>query len=354
VKILVLAADGIGPEITGATVDAVKALNHRFNLGLELTEAEAGLSSFEKTGSTLPESVQAQVMASDGVILGPTDSLVYPPASKGGITLSPWFRKNLDLYANIRPSRARPGVPCLASDIDLVIARENTEGFYADRSMFQGSGEFMPTEDMALVVRKITRAASERIAESACRLAMTRRKKLTIVHKRNVLKLSDGLFYDVARGVAADYPELEVDDFIVDAMAALLVRKPAAFDVIVTTNMFGDILSDLAAELSGGLGLGPSINAGKDRAIAQAAHGSAPDIAGKNVANPTALMLSTGMLLAWLGERHGREDLAEAARRLDEAVDAQLADPAGRTVDLGGPLGTDAFGAAVARRIAGR
>ncbi|MDA0664731.1 MAG: isocitrate/isopropylmalate dehydrogenase family protein [Proteobacteria bacterium] len=352
-KLLVLAADGIGPEITGATVKAVEALNHRFNLGLELTHADAGLSSFEKNGTTLTEAVQAQVMASDGVILGPTDSLVYPPASQGGITLSPWFRKNLDLYANIRPSRARPGVPCLASDIDLVIARENTEGFYADRSMFQGSGEFMPTEDMALVVRKITRAASERIAESACRLAMTRRKKLTIVHKRNVLKLSDGLFYDVVRGVAADYPELEVDDFIVDAMAALLVRKPAAFDVVVTTNMFGDILSDLAAELSGGLGLGPSINAGRDRAIAQAAHGSAPDIAGKNSANPTALMLSAGMLLAWLGERHNREDLSEAARRLDEAVDAQLGDPAGRTVDLGGKLGTDAFGAAIAARIAG-
>lgn len=351
-KLLVLAADGIGPEITGATVKAVEALNHRFNLGLELTHADAGLSSFEKNGTTLTEAVQAQVMASDGVILGPTDSLVYPPASQGGITLSPWFRKNLDLYANIRPSRARPGVPCLASDIDLVIARENTEGFYADRSMFQGSGEFMPTEDMALVVRKITRAASERIAESACRLAMTRRKKLTIVHKRNVLKLSDGLFYDVVRGVAADYPELEVDDFIVDAMAALLVRKPAAFDVVVTTNMFGDILSDLAAELSGGLGLGPSINAGRDRAIAQAAHGSAPDIAGKNSANPTALMLSAGMLLAWLGERHNREDLSEAARRLDEAVDAQLGDPAGRTVDLGGKLGTDAFGAAIAARIA--
>ncbi|MEX2615002.1 MAG: isocitrate/isopropylmalate dehydrogenase family protein [Alphaproteobacteria bacterium] len=352
-KLLVLAADGIGPEITGATVKAVEALNHRFNLGLELTHAEAGLESYEKNGTTLTEAVQAQVMASDGVILGPTDSLVYPPESQGGITLSPWFRKNLDLYANIRPSRARPGVPCLASDIDLVIARENTEGFYADRSMFQGSGEFMPTEDMALVVRKITRAASERIAESACRLAMTRRRKLTIVHKRNVLKLSDGLFYDVVRGVAADYPELEVDDVIVDAMAALLVRKPAAFDVVVTTNMFGDILSDLAAELSGGLGLGPSINAGKDRAIAQAAHGSAPDIAGKNSANPTALMLSAGMLLAWLGERRGREDLSEAARRLDEAVDAQLVDPAGRTVDLGGKLGTDAFGAAVAARIAG-
>ena len=352
-KLLVLAGDGIGPEITGATVKAVDALNHRFNLGLTLTEADAGLSSHARHGTTLTEDVQAQVMESDGVILGPTDSLIYPAPEDGGINLSPWFRKNLDLYANIRPSRARPGVPCLAKDIDLVIAREYTEGFYADRSMYMGLGEFMPTEDMALVVRKITRDASRRIAESACQLAMTRRKKLTIVHKRNVLKLSDGLFYDTVREVADGYEGLEVDDFIVDAMAALLVRKPGAFDVVVTTNMFGDILSDLAAELSGGIGLGPSINAGRDRAIAQAAHGAAPDIAGQNSANPTALMLSASMLLAWLGDRHNRTDLEDAARRLEEAIDAQLDDPAGRTVDLGGKLNTSDFGDAVARRISG-
>jgi 3-isopropylmalate dehydrogenase len=235
----------------------------------------------------------------------------------------------------------------------MVMVRENTEGFYADRSMFQGSGEFLATEDVALAVRKITRAASERITEAACRLAMTRKRKLTIVHKRNVLKVSDGLFTDTAHAVAAKYDGLEVDEVIVDAMAALLVRQPAAFDVVVTTNMFGDILSDLSAELSGGLGLGPSINAGTDHAIAQAAHGSAPDIAGRNIANPTALMLSAGMLLDWLGERHGREDLADAAQRLSEAVDAQLSGESGRTADLGGALGTDAFGDAVAERIAG-
>jgi 3-isopropylmalate dehydrogenase len=233
------------------------------------------------------------------------------------------------------------------------MVRENTEGFYADRAMFQGSGEFLATEDVALAVRKITRQASERITEAACRLAMARKRKLTIVHKRNVLKVSDGLFTDTANAVAAKYDGLEVDEVIVDAMAALLVRQPAAFDVVVTTNMFGDILSDLTAELSGGLGLGPSINAGSDHAIAQAAHGSAPDIAGKNIANPTALLLSAGMLLDWLGDRHGRADLSDAAQRLSEAVEAQLADETGRTADLGGTLGTDNFGAAVAERIAG-
>ena len=352
-KILVLDGDGIGPEISAATVQAVDALNHRLNLGLDIERADSGLDSLDKHGVTLTDDVMAKAAAADGVILGPTHSLVYPPPEDGGINLSPWFRKTFDLYANIRPARARPGIPATAPDIDLVIVRENTEGFYADRSMYRGSGEFMATEDVALAVRKITRAASERIAEAACRLAMTRKRKLTIVHKRNVLKLSDGLFTEAARAVAADYAELAVEEVIIDAMAALLVRQPAAFDVVVTTNMYGDILSDLTAELSGGLGLGPSINAGAGHAIAQAAHGSAPDIAGKNVANPTALMLSAAMLLDWLGDRHGREDLAAAAKRLGDAVDAQLGESGGRTADLGGALGTDAFGAAVADRIAG-
>ncbi len=352
-KILVLDGDGIGPEIANATVATVRALNHRLNLGLEINRADSGLSSLKKNGVTLTEDVMEQVADSDGVILGPTHSMIYPAPEDGGINLSPWFRKTFDLYANIRPARARVGIPAMAVDIDLVVVRENTEGFYADRSMYQGSGEFMATEDVALAVRKITRQASRRIAESACRLAMTRKRKLTIVHKRNVLKLSDGLFYDTVREVAADFDDLEVDEVIVDAMAALLVRQPAAYDVIVTTNMFGDILSDLCAELSGGLGLGPSINAGTDHAIAQAAHGSAPDIAGQNIANPTALIMSTAMLLEWLGDRHNREDLTAAARRLGDAVDAQLSDSSGRTKDLGGPLGTDAFGDAVAHRIIG-
>ncbi len=352
-KILVLDGDGIGPEIANATVTAVDALNHRLNLGLEISRAESGLSSLEKNGITLTDDVMAQAAEADGVILGPTHSLIYPAPEDGGINLSPWFRKTFDLYANIRPARARPGIPAMAPDIDLVVVRENTEGFYADRAMYQGSGEFMATKDVALAVRKITRQASYRIAESACRLAMTRERKLTIVHKRNVLKLSDGLFTDTVHEVAANYPEIEVEEVIIDAMAALLIRQPAAYDVIVTTNMFGDILSDQCAELSGGLGLGPSINAGVDHGIAQAAHGSAPDIAGQNIANPTALMLSTSMLFEWLGDRHDREDLKNAAQRLSDAIDEQLAEPDGRTSDLGGPLGTGAFGEAVAKRISG-
>ncbi|MFT6580839.1 MAG: 3-isopropylmalate dehydrogenase [Alphaproteobacteria bacterium] len=350
-KLLVLAGDGIGPEITAATVLAVNAMNHRFNLGLVLEDADSGLVSLEKHGTTLTEAVQEKARAADGVILGPCDTIVYPDVNEGGINPSSWLRKNFELYANMRPSRARDGASAKAPDIDLVIARENTEGFYADRSMFAGSGEFMPTKDVALAVRKITREGSRRIADAACKLAMTRRKKLCIVHKRNVFRMSDGLFNDVAHEVAAGYPELEVEEVIIDAMAALLVRRPESFDVVVTTNMYGDILSDLAAELSGGLGLGPSINAGDDRAIAQAAHGSAPDIAGQNIANPVALIASAGMLINWLGERHDRPDLVEAANRLDAAIGDQMKENG--TKDLGGTLGTDAFGEAVAKRITG-
>lgn len=351
-KILLLNGDGIGPEIVAAAETVVRAASHRFNLGLELEEAPIGLSALEAEGTTFSDATMAKMKESDGIILGPAHTAVYPSPEEGGINPSGHTRKALDLFANIRPSRVRPGVPAHVKAMDLVIVRENTEGFYADRNMFQGSGEFMPTPDIAISMRKITREGSARIAEAACQLAEQRRGRLSIVHKGNVMKVSDGLFADTVKDVAAGY-KLEVDEYFIDAMTALLVRKPEFFDVVVTTNMYGDIISDLAGELSGGLGLGPSINAGAERCVAQAAHGSAPDISGQNIANPTAMILSCGMLLDWLGRRHGRPELREAAKRIDSAIDSQMTEAEGRTPDLGGPLGTDAFGAAVAERIEG-
>ena len=350
-KLLVLRGDAIGPEIVGAALEVLKAAGGAFGLGLEIEEAPVGLDALERLGTTLPDETLARVLASDGVILGPQHNMAYPPPGEGGTNVSATIRKRLDLFANVRPSRGRPGVPAPSPGIDVVVARENTEGFYADRSMARGSGEFMPTEDVALAVRKITREGSRRIAEEACRIAASRSGRLAVVHKANVLGLTDGLFRDTAFCVAERHGGLEVEEHLVDAAAARLVREPEAFDVIVTTNMFGDILSDLAAELSGGLGLGPSINAGCDRAVAQAAHGAAPDIAGRDAANPTAMILSVAMLLDWLGRKRDRDDLRRAAAGMNRAVDAQLADPEGRTADLGGPLGTAAFGAAVAARI---
>ena len=351
-RLLLLPGDGIGPEISAAARDVLEALDRRFALGMDIIEREIGFSTLKSGGTTLPHSVLAEVEDADGVILGPVDTAAYPPLEEGGINPSALFRRQFDLYANIRPAKARPATDALAPGMDLVLVRENTEGFYADRTMFAGSGEFMPTADLALSVHKITRDGSYRIGYAAAEIAFERpRRKLTIVTKSNVLKLSDGLFRDCCLEAAENFPGLEVEEIHVDAMASLLVRTPEAFDVVVTSNMFGDILSNLANELAGGLGLGASINAGDERAIAQAAHGSAPSIAGKDIANPSALIVSAAMLLDWLGERSDSNVLREAARVTQEAVDEVLVDPVTRTVDLGGKLGTRAFGRAIVREI---
>jgi 3-isopropylmalate dehydrogenase len=235
---------------------------------------------------------------------------------------------------------------------DLVVVRENTEGFYADRNMEEGSGEILVTPDVAISLRRITRACCNRIARAAFELSARRRQHVSIVHKANVLKLGDGLFLEECRKVAAEFPGVTVDDFIVDAMMAHVVRAPQRFDVIVTTNMFGDILSDLTAELSGSLGLGGSLNAGSEHAMAQAAHGSAPDIAGRDIANPLSLILSAALLLAWHGRRQQAKSFETAAAAIDAAVAAAVA--AGETtLDIGGKLGTRAAGEAIAARIRG-
>jgi len=348
VKILVLPGDGIGPEITAATLTVLERANAVFRLGIGWQQEEIGLASLKKEGTTLPLRVMEAARAAAGVILGPLSTYEYPPRERGGINASGELRIKLDLYANVRPARSRLGVGLTGKPVDLVIYRENTEGFYADRNMYLGGGEFMPTEDMALAVRRVTAKCCERIARRAFEAAMSRRKKVTAVHKANVFRISDGLFLREVRKVATDFPQVRLEEVIVDAMAALLLRDPMRFDVIVAENMYGDILSDEASELSGGLGLGGSINAGDDLCVAQAQHGSAPDIAGRNVANPASLILSAAMLLEWIGARQVDEALGHAARAIDAAVDAVLGDPAHRTSDLGGPLGTQEFAEAVA------
>src|SRR5256885_2985311 len=296
--------DGIGPEITAATMRVVRAADDLFKLGFSSAPVSIGLAALSAHGTTLPETAVAAAKAADGVILGPVSHNDYPPVAQGGLNPSGEMRKRLDLYANIRPALTRGGFPArCGTPVDLVIVRENTEGFYADRNMFAGSGEFMPTPDLALAVRKITRAGSTRIAEAAFALAKRRRKQLTAVHKANVLRVSDGLFLECVRAVAAKFPDVEYKEQIIDAMTALLVRNASIFDVVVTTNMYGDILSDLASEIAGSLGTAASLNAGADHAVAQAQHGSAPDLAGKDLANPASLNGSAAMLLARLGER---------------------------------------------------
>jgi 3-isopropylmalate dehydrogenase len=351
VKILVLPGDGIGPEITDATLAVLDCASAKFKLGLEWQLQDIGLTTLRTQGSTLPADVMEAARNAPGIILGPVSHLDYPERDQGGINPSGELRVKLDLYANIRPAKSRLGVGLTGKPVDLVIFRECTEGFYADRNMYQGTGEFMPTEDVALSIRKVTARQCRRIARVAFESAMKRRRKVTAVHKANVLRVSDGLFLREVRNVARGFPLVELEERLVDAMAALLLRDPSRFDVIVTGNMFGDILSDEASELSGSLGLAGSIMAGDERCCAQAQHGSAPDIAGQDKANPTSLILSAAMLFEWLSVRHKRSELDQAARAIESAIDSSLKDPATRTADLGGKLGTRAFARHVAALI---
>ena len=286
-KLLVLPGDGVGPEITDAALAVLDAVATRQPLDLERETMPIGLAALAAHGTTLPEGTLERARAADGVILGPIDHLRYPARDRGGVNVSAALRTGLDLYANIRPARTRPGLSGPVGAFDLVIVRENTEGFYPDRNMYAGSGEFMPDADTALSVRKISAAACRRIARRSFALAQRRRRKVTAIHKANNFILSDGLFLREVRAVAGDFPEVALDEVLVDAAAALLVREPARFDVLCTTNFHGDILSDLASELSGSLGLAGSLNAGDRHACAQAQHGSAPDIAGQDRVNPT-------------------------------------------------------------------
>jgi 3-isopropylmalate dehydrogenase len=351
-QILVLPGDGIGPEITAATRQVLEAASKRFALGLDVIEDVVGHESLRQHGTTVRSEVLDKARKADGFILGPTATADFKDPARGEINPSMFFRKTLDLFANIRPARTYAGLSAPVGAFDLVVVRENTEGFYADRNMEVGSGEMLVTPDVAISLRRITRACCNRIARAAFELAARRRQHVTIVHKANVLKLGDGLFLEECRAVARASPGITVDDIIVDAMMAHVVRAPQRFDVIVTTNMFGDILSDLTAELSGSLGLGGSLNAGTQHAMAQAAHGSAPDIAGTDTANPFSLILSGAQLLAWLGRRRQQKRFEVAADAIDRAVEAAIA--AGEvTRDLGGKLGTRATGAMLATRIAG-
>lgn len=337
-KLLLLPGDGIGPEISEATVAVLRAAAG--SLAFDIDTRDIGLKSLAEQGTTLPGDVLDAVSAAEATILGPVSHYDYP---QGQPNPSAVLRTRFELYANIRPCLARPGLGALSKPMDLVIVRENTEGFYADRSMHMGPGEFMPDSDSAFSIRKITGKAVRRVARTSFEIARQRRRQVTAVHKANVLKLTDGLFLREVRAIASEYPDVRLDEVIVDAAAALLIRDPARFDVMVTTNMFGDILSDEASELSGSLGLGGSINAGDSICVAQAQHGSAPDIAGQDLANPTSLILSTTMMLRWLAPRRREPELLIIADRIDRAIDTVLAAPETRTRDAGGVLGTRAF-----------
>ena len=329
--VTLIPGDGIGPELAEATVTVLEATGVAF----DWRRVEAGEAQLAEFGTPLPEHVLDSIRATGVALKGP----ITTPVGEGFRSVNVTLRQALDLYANLRPARSMAGVEGRYTDVDLVIVRENTEDLYAGI-------EHMVGPDAAESIKIITRAASERIARFAFDYAVHNgRRKVTAVHKANIMKLSDGLFLESCRTVAADYAgRIEFEDRIVDNMCMQLVQKPELYDVLVLPNLYGDIVSDLAAGLVGGLGVAPGANIGTRAAVFEPVHGSAPKYAGLDVANPTALILSGALMLRHLGE-------TAAAGRVEEAVREVIAE--GRTVprDLGGEAGTRAFGAAVAGRV---
>jgi len=329
-SITLIPGDGIGPEVTGAARQVLDASGVDFLW----QEAPAGEAALEALGNPLPEATIEAVRAADATLKGPTTT----PTGKGFRSINVALRQKLTLYANYRPARSLPGVKTRYDDVDLIVVRENTEGLYSGL-------EHIVVPGVVESLRIITAVASERIAKFAFEIAQRQnRKRVTCVHKANILKLSDGLFLDSCRKVAADFPDIEFDDSIVDATAMKLVTNPHSFDVMVMENLFGDILSDLTSGLVGGLGVTPSANVGEGMAVFEAVHGSAPDIAGKGIANPTAIILSGVLMLRYLGEK-------EAADRVEKAVWAVLAAGEALTGDLGGKATTQQYTEAVLAAI---
>lgn len=347
----VLNGDDIGHEIVPASVRVAKAAAARTGLEIDWRPMPLGRTALDSHGSTLPDGTLEALSKMDGFILGPIGHRDYPKGP-GAINPHPIMRKHFGLFANVRPTRSFPGLGALHDNVDLVIVRENNEGFQPDRNVVAGSGEFRPTEDVTISVRVITRAGSYRVAKAALEIARTRRKKLTLVHKDTVFKLGCGMFVEECYCAAREFPDVAVDEVIVDTFAMRLLRDPQTFDVVVTTNMFGDILTDEAAGLVGGLGMAPGLCIGEGNiAMAQATHGSAPDIAGKGVANPFAMIESTRMLIEWLGHNRRIPQAIEAAGMMERGIASALSRPESRTSDIRGTAGTEEMTRAILASI---
>ncbi|HEX8722574.1 MAG TPA: isocitrate dehydrogenase (NAD(+)) [Pyrinomonadaceae bacterium] len=329
--ITLIPGDGIGPEVSAAVVRIIEASG----VEVQWETHYAGAQALEKFGSTLPEDLLESIKRNRVALKGP----ITTPVGKGFTSVNVGLRKALDLYANLRPVRALPNVPARYPELDLVVVRENTEDLYAGI-------EHVVVPGVVESIKIITEKASTRIARYAFEFARREgRRKVTAVHKANIMKLSDGLFLDCFRKVAADYPEVEAEDKIVDNACMQLVMRPEQFDVMLLENLYGDIVSDLCAGLIGGLGLVPGANIGELGAVFEAVHGSAPDIAGQGIANPTALLQSGILMLRHLGER-------EAADRVEKAMLKVYVDGRVRTRDVGGTSHTDEFAAAVIEAMA--
>ncbi|MEM2188575.1 MAG: isocitrate/isopropylmalate dehydrogenase family protein [Nitrososphaerota archaeon] len=331
-RIALIRGDGIGPEQAEATLLVLSRLEEILGLDLEIVDAEAGDECMRKTGTPLPDETIR--------ILKSTHACLKGPVGETAADVIVRLRQMFDLYANVRPARSLPNVPSLKPNIDLVIVRENTEDLY--------KGYEWELDGAAIGIRLITRRGCERIARYAFELARRRRRRVIAVHKANVMRITCGLFARTCREVAREYPDIIYSEMYVDAAAMDLIRRPEQFDVIVTTNVFGDILSDEAAQVVGGLGLAPAANIGDEYAIFEPVHGCAPDIAGKGIANPISMILSAALMFEWLSAKHGDEKCLEASRLISEAVVGALEEGRALTPDLGGNAKTIELGARIA------
>jgi len=334
-RIAVLPGDGIGPEVTEAALkvlDAVQKSSKRFKL--EIIQGEAGYNCIKKYGTNVPPKTLEILKKTEACLKGP---MTTPEEAGAPPSAAVTIRKNFGLYANVRPCKTLPGVPSVKPNIDLIVVRENTEGLYFGK-------EFEVAPGKGVAMRVVTQYASEKVSKIAFELALKRKRHVTCVHKRNILRVTDGIFREAFLTVARDYPSVAIDEVHVDAMAMRLIKEPEKFDVIVTTNMFGDILSDEAAQLVGGLGLAAGANVGDNYGMFEPVHGSAPKYAGQNKVNPIATILAAKMMLEYLNE-------LDAASAIERAVIDVLKEGKIRTYDLGGNSSTIEVGEEIAARV---
>src|SRR5712671_6664461 len=350
VKIGILPGDDIGLEVVPECIKVMRAAASRSGLVIDWRPLPIGKRGHEEHGNTLPAVTEAALRDLDGWVMGPIGHAAYP---RGDPTwVMPPVRKKFELFAAVRPSRSYANLASVHRNVDIVFLRELTEGMLYSETVVAGAPEFRPNDDITVAMRVITRKGSNRVAREAFEIARTRkRKKVTAAHKEPVYRLACGMFAEECRKVARDYPDVTFEEMMIDSISMKLVMAPQQFDVVVTTNQFGDILTDIGAGLVGGLGLAPGLCVGEKQAMAQATHGSAPDISGRNIANPYAMIMSGQMLLAWLGRKHNEPKAVAAAGRIHTAVHAVIAGRKQLTPDLGGQASTTDMGDAVAAAV---
>src|ERR1700704_5844151 len=335
VKIGILPGDDIGLEVVPECVKVMKAAASRSGLVIDWRPLPIGKRGHEEHGNTLPAVTEAALRELDGWVMGPIGHAAYP---RGDPTwVMPPVRKKFELFAAVRPSRSYANLASVHKNVDIGFLRELTEGMLYSETVVAGAPEFRPNDDITIATRVITRKGSNRVAREAFEIARTRaRKKVTAAHKEPVYRLACGMFAEECRKVAREYPDVKFEEAMIDTISMKLVMAPQQYDVVVTTNQFGDILTDIGAGLVGGLGRAPGLCVGERQAMAQATHGSAPDIAGRGIANPYAMIVSGQMLLAWLGRKKDEPRAVAAAQRIGSAVVRVMQDPALLTPDLGG------------------